>query len=182
MLAGVLWGYEERYKMKLRNKQTGETGYLELEKGDSEKYIGLKVYLNDFMYKRYGSLDKLNEEWEDYKEPKKHYSITEFGEVFELNEPDISLAPTDIRNLNTIANVEDYKEIGNYFETKEEGEKAVEQLKAWKRLKDKGFQFCGICTNLREIYFAVPDSFFSKNNTSISDETRNDLTLLFGDL
>jgi len=31
------------------------------------------------------------------------------------------------------------KEIGNYFETKEEAEKAVEKLKAWKRLKDKGF-------------------------------------------
>lgn len=36
------------------------------------------------------------------------------------------------------------KEIGNYFETKEEAEKAVEKLKAWKRLKDKGFKFCGI--------------------------------------
>lgn len=112
----------------------------------------------------------------------KHYLITEFGEVFELNEPDISLVPTDIRNINTIANVEEYKEIGNYFETKEEAEKAVEQLKAWKRLKDKGFEFCGIYTNLREIYFTVPDSFFSENYMGISDETRKDLTLLFGDL
>jgi hypothetical protein len=33
------------------------------------------------------------------------------------------------------------KQIGNYFETKEEAEKAVEKLKAWKRLKDKGFRF-----------------------------------------
>lgn len=33
------------------------------------------------------------------------------------------------------------KEIGNYFETKEEAEKAVEKLKAWKRLKDAGFYF-----------------------------------------
>jgi hypothetical protein len=31
--------------------------------------------------------------------------------------------------------------LGNYFETKEEAEKAVEKLKAWKRLKDKGFRF-----------------------------------------
>ena len=33
------------------------------------------------------------------------------------------------------------KELGNYFETKEEAEKAAERLRAWKRLKDKGFKF-----------------------------------------
>lgn len=32
-------------------------------------------------------------------------------------------------------------EIGNYFETKKEAEKAVEKLKAWKRLKDLGAKF-----------------------------------------
>ena len=31
--------------------------------------------------------------------------------------------------------------IGNYFETREEAEKAVEKLKAWKRLKDSGLKF-----------------------------------------
>ena len=55
--------------MRLRNKETGETGYLELEKGDDEKYTGLRVYKNDFMYKRYDSLAGVLEEWEDY-EPK----------------------------------------------------------------------------------------------------------------
>lgn len=35
------------------------------------------------------------------------------------------------------------KEIGNYFKTKEEAERAVLKLKAWKRLKDKGFKFDG---------------------------------------
>lgn len=33
------------------------------------------------------------------------------------------------------------KLIGNYFETKKAAEKAVKKLKAWKRLKDKGFRF-----------------------------------------
>ena len=33
--------------------------------------------------------------------------------------------------------VEDMKAIGNYFDTKEEAEKAVEKLKAWKRLNEK---------------------------------------------
>lgn len=53
--------------MRLRNKETGETGYLELEKGDDGKYTGLRVYKNDFMYKRYDSLAGVLEEWEDYK-------------------------------------------------------------------------------------------------------------------
>ena len=33
------------------------------------------------------------------------------------------------------------KQIGNYFETEEEAEQAVEKLKAWKRLKDNGISF-----------------------------------------
>ena len=33
------------------------------------------------------------------------------------------------------------KEIGNYFSSREEARKAVKKLKAWKRLKDKGFRF-----------------------------------------
>lgn len=33
------------------------------------------------------------------------------------------------------------KEVGNYFSSREEARKAVEKLKAWKRLKDKGFMF-----------------------------------------
>lgn len=53
--------------MRLRNKETGETGYLELEKGDDGKYTGPRVYKNDFMYKRYDSLAGVLEEWEDYK-------------------------------------------------------------------------------------------------------------------
>ena len=32
-------------------------------------------------------------------------------------------------------------QIGNYFETEEEAEKAVEKLKAWQRLKESGFEF-----------------------------------------
>ena len=33
------------------------------------------------------------------------------------------------------------KQTGNYFSSREEAEKAVEKLKAFKRLKDKGFMF-----------------------------------------
>lgn len=33
-----------------------------------------------------------------------------------------------------------YKRIGNYFETREEAERAVERLRAWKRIKDDGLK------------------------------------------
>ena len=63
------------------------------------------------------------------KKTKEHYFITEYGGVYSLAE---------YEGLNNVANPEDYKSIGNYFETEEEAEKAVEKLKAWKRLKDTG--------------------------------------------
>ena len=87
------------------------------------------------------TLKGMNKMFEDYEEPKEHYFITEYGEVFSLNE---------YEGLNNVANVEDYKTIGNYFETKEEAEKAVEKLKAWKRLKDARFEFGTIKYNLDE--------------------------------
>ena len=54
--------------MKLRNKKTGEIGYLELEKADDKNNIALRVYKNDFIYKRYESLTEVIAEWEDYEE------------------------------------------------------------------------------------------------------------------
>ena len=74
---------------------------------------------------------------------------------------------------------------GYHFEpcTKEEAEKAVEKLKAWKRLKDKGFKFTGWNCALCEIYFKVPKTFFDRPDMfgeAISGETVKDLELLFG--
>ena len=76
------------------------------------------------------SLAELNEEWEDY-EDENYYFI----------DPDSSgndrvIDDTDAGWKADLAR----KEIGNYFKTKKEAEKAVEKLKVWKRLKDKGFQ------------------------------------------
>ena len=98
--------------MKLRNKKTGEIV-------DSiQPILGKGGY----------SIKELNEEWEDYEEPKKYWYITGEGDT----------CRDDIKYSEWI---EERKSIGNYFETKEEAEKAVEKLKAWKRLKDKGFRF-----------------------------------------
>lgn len=102
--------------MKLRNKKTGETIDIICHKaGDFRKKIE--------------SLAQLNEEWEDYEEPKDYYFI---------RSESLTVGYSPISNTRSCRN---RKQIGNYFETKEEAEKAVEKLKAWKRLKDKGAIF-----------------------------------------
>ena len=78
----------------------------------------------------YTSLGKLNEDWEDYDETETYF-INAVGSV------DIN-ALADKRAKENF--YKQLKVIGNYFETKEEAEKAVEKLRAWKRLKDKGFK------------------------------------------
>ena len=73
------------------------------------------------------SLQEFCELYEDYEEPKEYWYVSAYG----------NLAKTDIMtDLHRGA-----EEIGNLFQTKKEAEKAVEKLKAWKRLKDNGFRF-----------------------------------------
>ena len=100
--------------MKLRNKKTGEIKEVE------------PITIGGFR-----SLAELNEEWEDYEEPSKTiWQIKDSGELQDFEEDDFS-----------DGYIESSKSIGNYVDTREEAEKAVEKLKAWKRLKDKGFRF-----------------------------------------
>lgn len=125
--------------MKLRNRKTGEIiddGYVRETHDfqfDGQKYV-LAVFrgnghsVPERISGTYNSLAELNEEWEDYEEPDEIWYIDWKG---------------GIRSADLGNTWEDEKEIGNYFETKEEAEKAVEKLKAWKRLKDDGFVFCG---------------------------------------
>jgi len=117
--------------MKLRNKKTGEIGLVHCDATMFSTKFG--VYVGNEIkigapYKEYNSLAELCEEWEDYEEPKVYYYISDFGAIREC---EIGKYPED---------EEDRKQIGNYFETEKEAEKAVEKLKAWKRLKDKGFK------------------------------------------
>ena len=111
--------------MKLRNKKTGEIGELQI----TEKHCGV-AYGNGTAscgIEIYSSLAELNEEWEDYEESTGYWYIDFDGDVLSCVE-DFDEETDEKR-----------KSIGNYFETKEEAERAVEKLKAWKRLKDKGF-------------------------------------------
>lgn len=116
--------------MKLRNKKTGEIGNLVSTNWDE---VVLKVLDdNGVQLGKYTSLAGLYEDWKDYEEPKPnyHWFISGRGTI-EYEE-----------------NADDYfnrghKAIGNYFETREEVEKAVEKLKAFANLRKRGLKFNG---------------------------------------
>lgn len=78
----------------------------------------------------YNNLAELCEKWEDYEESKKFWWINERLTIYE----------SEVRD-DTIWLRDACKQTGNYFLSREEAEKAIEKLKAWKRLKDKGFRF-----------------------------------------
>ena len=165
--------------MKLQNKKTGEIGYLYANK--NENYNVLDA--DDKVLAVYPSLAALNEEWEDYEEPKKESNVYWYIGYKNL----ARTARTHSYSRFTDNQVsKERKEIGNYFETKEEAEKAVEKLKAWKRLKDKGFEFEGV----KEMYLGRAASFrrdgsrYLHFNKSEDDEwlkeNWDDIKLLFG--
>ena len=119
--------------MKLRNKKTGEIGRL-LPYGGEDGKIWVWIDNMSRPEYRYNSLAELNAEWEDCEEPKTHWMIDT-----SILEPvrEIAGQPYEID-----------REIGNWFNSKEEAELAVRKLKAWKRLKDKGikiidYECCG---------------------------------------
>lgn len=89
----------------------------------------------------YDSLASMYKEWEDApEEPKENWFIDIRYPKVEPKK-DICLSNSMRKRL---------KEIGNYFGTKKEAEKAVKDLKALKRLRDKGFRFTGYSQEDRE--------------------------------
>ncbi len=110
--------------MKLRNRKTGEII-------EFDAILPVKDVLGDSVaHLEYDSLSKFNEEWEDYEELKEYWYIYADGDIYK----DVQ---DDVRKDNGC------KEIGNYFSSREEAEKAMEKLKAWKRLKDNCFKIKG---------------------------------------
>ena len=93
--------------MKLRNKKTGFVTNWCIDKDIFRTCDGSI---------RYNSLAELNEEWEDYEEPKEYYFLTSSSVI----------AKFEGRIDEQLSN--DRNEIGNYFETKEEAEQAVEKF------------------------------------------------------
>jgi len=144
--------------MKLKNKKTGKiaefNNFYKLEESSGAQRV-------------YCSIAELNEEWEDYEEPKEYWYIYADGDIYK----DVK---DDVRKDNGC------KGIGNYFPNKWEAEAVVDKLKAWKRLRDKGFRFCGHDDRDRGqlgdivIYAEMPTFEYD------DDSTRDDLDLLFG--
>ena len=155
--------------MKLRNKKTGNIVDFCYLQNDYIAPLVLTFKMNDKPVMRtYNSLAGLNEEWEDYQEPKEYWYIEPNGVIARIDEWDCC----------TASDIEIMKTLGNYFETKEEAERVAEKLKAWKRLGEKGFRFEGWYGGSRIINFKI-GSLDKKEIGYIDDDTANDLDLLF---
>ena len=148
--------------MKLRNKKTGEIGEPRIQ------YQEIYIDTENHMTYCYKSLQGVFEEWEDYNEPKKYWCIDWTGGV---------------NHLTVLDGIDEYekakKEIGNYFEAREEAEKAVEKLKAWKRLRDSGFRFNGWNWETQCIEFDFNNSDITEGQV---EEANDDLDILFSEV
>jgi hypothetical protein len=113
----------KKVRSKLRPTEIGVIKTFSLSPDDEVGEIAVQCSGCTYYY---NNLAELCEKWEDYEEPKTFFTIYYDGTISEFMDGDDE-------------QIRDMKAIGNYFETKEEAEKAVEKLKAWKRLKDKGF-------------------------------------------
>ena len=141
--------------MKLRNKKTGEIvifgeGIVDLNQ------IGCK-----------NVAEMMEQGWEDYEEPKGYWFIDYDGGIVPFN-----------RNKET-ATDNLMKAIGNYFETIEEAEQAVEKLKAWKRLKDHNIRV----ERGQRIFVNADNKLTSQKPLFVVDtyeEVENDLDILLG--
>lgn len=149
--------------MRLKNRKTGEIGNL-LYKPDNEEEHFVVVTPCPADMGIYKTLDELAEEWTDYEGPKEYWYIDPMvcGAYCTKIKKD-----EDLYNFN--------KQIGNDFETEEEAEKAVEKLKVYNKLKQKGFVFSGW------YYSTEGQLVILADNHEFSETEPEDLTELFGD-
>lgn len=130
------------------------------------KYVqNFAVEIDGERVAEYNSLDAVVEEWEDYEEQEGAWYINEDNEPQRVC---FGLSIEDIENL---------EEIGLLFKTKEETEKAIEKLKAWKRLKDKGFRFTGYTDDSGDLFSC---QVIRCRFDDFGKESRKDIDLLFG--
>ena len=108
--------------MKLKNKNTGEIATLTLSMNGEDMII-----MGNDMYAHITKLSELKD-YEDYEGTKEYWYIDYDGGI-SCGESDNSSAEKMMISM------------GNHFDTLEDANKAVEKLKAWKRLKDGGFYF-----------------------------------------
>lgn len=146
--------------MKLRNKQTWEIVDFKMH-----KYVGLSDDGN-LVYEPFnGSI----EEWEDAsKEPKEYWFVSDNGYICPYTDDGDSWD-------------EHRKEVGNYFSSREEAEKAVEKLSALTKLCKKGFEFNSVemfGSGFIKIKASIPVS--EKTTLQERSDIIDSLDLLFG--
>ena len=151
--------------MKLKNKKTGEIVEIMIYKADKNgnRDVFSSVEGED-------SLAELNEEWEDApEEPKEYWCIDWTGGVNHITLLDDSTDKYEKAK----------KQIGNYFETEEEAKKAVEKLKAWKRLKSHDL----FISKGNRTFVNTDDVFVVQNvqfRVDTYGEVEDDLDICFG--
>lgn len=139
--------------MKLRNKKTDVVVDVEIRDVFYDNIAKFKLInkATGSIIAMYNSLAELNAEWKDYEGPKGIQGVM-------TQDEDIIIRMGSI----------------------EEAEKAVEKLKAWTRLRGKGFKFTGWNWYRRECGFtADEDKFFKANGEVMTREAYEDLDLLF---
>lgn len=163
--------------MKLRNKDDGRTREFGIDETNSFPYYLRDELGNTFRAK---TLKEIADKWEDYEEPKESKylyvidpnRVSNIRKIYKEDEPDWC---------------EQALELGIGFETVGEAEKAVEKLKAWQRLEDKGFRFEGIKEDYTRILqsqvpFRTGKRYLQFNKSEDKDwmkENWKDLDLLF---
>lgn len=154
--------------MKLQNKKTGVIATVN-GFGCTEGEIQMTYTIDNDETKLYlyctPSLTTFNEEWEDCEEPKEYWYLMGKGEIRCIEDED-----TDFDNS--------HKEIGNYFETKEEAEKVVEKLKVWKRLKDNGISFEVKVIDRK--WYLKPDAEPKERTFDEAESLMDDVMYVFG--
>lgn len=110
----------------------------------------------------YDSFDEAAEMWGKCEEPKEHWAIDQFGE------------PINVSGLSRLQ-LEKLHRLGNDFPSENATMKAIEKLRAWTRLKDKGFRF-----ERWGMGGEYGNTITFSDYIEYNDETRADLDLLFG--
>lgn len=146
--------------MKLRNKKTGEIrNAVDIDMYTDSVYLKMSDGAFGIGTIEYHSLAELNEEWEDYEKPKDDYIRVIESFIHYVEEADES------------------------FDCDDTVQKFVKELKAWKRLKVKGFKFDGLQKEHKELTFNIAPATIKFNKGGDFKwflENKDDLFLLFG--
>lgn len=141
----------------------------------------------------YGCGDKIEVYCTEKSKLRNYNSIKDFTDNWEDAPEEYWYVSCDGRALKATTDQDEYNEkhnsghvsIGNHFSSREEAEKAVEKLKAWKRLKSCKFRFERYTNidNMNGNYIVICANIDTPHNNLIEDMQPNmvkDLDLLFG--